>query len=51
MSQKPLAMITGSSSGLGLELAKQFAQNGYDVAISGSSDRILRQQRLFVNME
>ncbi|MBY0215313.1 SDR family oxidoreductase [Paenibacillus illinoisensis] len=41
MSQKkPLAMITGSSSGLGLELAKQFAQNGYDVAISGSSDRI-----------
>lgn len=34
-------MVTGASSGIGLELAKQFALNGYDVAISGSSDRIL----------
>ncbi|MTH55616.1 SDR family NAD(P)-dependent oxidoreductase [Bacillus mangrovi] len=33
-------MITGASSGLGLELAKQFAQNGYDLAVSGSSERI-----------
>ncbi|KZZ82594.1 SDR family NAD(P)-dependent oxidoreductase [Bacillus sp. SJS] len=41
MSEKrPLALITGASSGLGLELSKQFAQNGYDLAISGSSDRI-----------
>jgi uncharacterized protein len=41
MSEKrQLAMITGASSGLGLELAKQFAHNGYDIAISGSSDRI-----------
>lgn len=41
MSQKnQLVMITGASSGLGLELAKQFAQNGYDIAISGSSDQI-----------
>lgn len=38
--ERQLAMITGASSGLGLELAKQFAQNGYDIAISGSSDRI-----------
>lgn len=41
MSEKSqLAMITGASSGIGLEIAKQFAQNGYDIAISGSSDRI-----------
>lgn len=41
MSEKrQLAIITGASSGLGLELAKQFAHNGYDIAISGSSDRI-----------
>lgn len=36
----PLAMVTGGSSGIGLELAKQFAQHGYDVAISGSSDKV-----------
>lgn len=37
---RPLALITGGSSGIGLELAKQFAQNGFDVAISGSSDKV-----------
>lgn len=35
-----LAFITGSSSGIGLELAKQFALHGFDVAISGSSNKI-----------
>lgn len=37
---KKLVLITGSSSGLGFELAKLFAKDGYDVAMSGSSDRI-----------
>lgn len=37
---KPLAMVTGGSSGIGFELAKQFAEHGYDVAISGSSERV-----------
>ncbi|KGX92409.1 oxidoreductase [Pontibacillus halophilus JSM 076056 = DSM 19796] len=37
---RPLAMITGASSGLGLEIAKHFAKDNYDIAISGSSDRI-----------
>ncbi|MFI6792003.1 SDR family NAD(P)-dependent oxidoreductase [Nonomuraea sp. NPDC050383] len=37
---RPLTMITGGSSGIGLELARQFATHGYDVAISGSSDRV-----------
>lgn len=37
---RPLAMITGGSSGIGFELAKQFANHGYDVAVSGSSDRV-----------
>ena len=31
--QKPLAVVTGASSGIGLELAKQFAQNGFDLVI------------------
>ncbi len=39
-SQRPLALVTGGSSGIGFELAKQFAQNGFDVAISGSSGKV-----------
>ncbi len=30
---KPLALVTGASSGIGYELAKQFAENGFDVLI------------------
>ena len=37
---KPLAFVTGGSSGIGYELARQFAEHGHDVAISGSSTRI-----------
>lgn len=36
----PLAIVTGGSSGIGFELAKQFATHGYDVAISGQSGRV-----------
>ncbi|WP_200944250.1 SDR family NAD(P)-dependent oxidoreductase [Methylobacterium sp. Leaf399] len=38
--QRPLAIVTGGSSGIGFELAKQFAGNGFDVAITGSSDKV-----------
>ena len=31
--QKPLALVTGASSGIGLELAKVFANHGFDLAI------------------
>src|SRR3954466_4076536 len=31
---KPLALVTGASSGIGLELARQFGQNGFDLVIS-----------------
>jgi short-subunit dehydrogenase len=34
------AVVTGASSGIGYELAKQFAQNGFDLLIVSGSDRI-----------
>lgn len=40
MTKRKLAMITGSTSGIGFELAKLFAHDGYDVAMSGSSEKI-----------
>lgn len=37
---RPLAVVTGASSGIGLELAKQFAQNNYDLIIAAAGDGI-----------
>lgn len=37
---RPLAVITGSSSGIGLELAKIFGQNGYDLVIVAENEEI-----------
>jgi short-subunit dehydrogenase len=31
---RPLALVTGASSGIGRELAKQFAENGYDLIVA-----------------
>jgi short-subunit dehydrogenase len=31
---RPLALVTGASSGIGHELAKQFAQHGYDLIVN-----------------
>lgn len=33
----PLAVVTGASSGIGYELAKQFAQNGFDLLVTATS--------------
>src|SRR3954469_21354648 len=32
--KKPLALVTGASSGIGLELARQFGENGFDLVIA-----------------
>lgn len=40
-STRPLALVTGASSGIGFELAKQFAESGFDVAISGNTDEVV----------
>jgi len=37
---KQFAVVTGASSGIGYELAKQFAQNGFDLLIVSGGDRI-----------
>jgi uncharacterized protein len=42
---KALAVVTGGSSGIGYELAKQFVDNGYDVLIAAESDEHLAQAR------
>lgn len=37
---RPLAVVTGASSGIGYELAKQFAQNGFDLVVTATSASI-----------
>ena len=37
---RPLAVVTGASSGIGLELARQFAENGFDLLVAADDDAI-----------
>jgi short-subunit dehydrogenase len=40
VSEKPLAVVTGASSGIGLELARQFAKHEHDLLIVAEDDGI-----------
>jgi short-subunit dehydrogenase len=40
MESTPFAVVTGASSGIGLELAKLFAENGFDVLAAAEDDAI-----------
>src|SRR3954471_22382984 len=42
---RPLALVTGASSGIGLELAKQFAENGFDLVITAEDDGLAEAAR------
>ena len=42
---RPLALVTGASSGIGLELARQFAVNGHDLVIAADhGDKLARAE-------
>ena len=46
-SMKPLAVVTGASSGIGYELAKQFAQNDFDLLVTATGPSIDQAARDF----
>jgi short-subunit dehydrogenase len=39
---RPFAVVTGASSGIGYELAKQFAQHGFDLLVTAEDDGIAK---------
>lgn len=39
-SSRPLAVVTGGSSGIGRELAKQFATHGFDLIVAADDDQL-----------
>jgi short-subunit dehydrogenase len=40
MESRPLAVVTGASSGIGFELAKQFAEHDFDLIVAAEDDAI-----------
>jgi short-subunit dehydrogenase len=47
LQQRPLAVVTGASSGIGYELARQFAQHGYDLVVCAEDIGIDAAARAF----
>src|SRR5689334_12901417 len=44
-SSRPFAVVTGASSGIGFELAREFAENGFDVLINAEDEGRLEEAR------
>jgi short-subunit dehydrogenase len=47
---RPLAVVTGASSGIGYELAKLAAENGYDLVIAADRPEIVEAAQAFQQM-
>lgn len=47
---RPLAVVTGASNGIGYELAKQFAQNGFDLVVTATGPSIDTAAREFESL-
>ncbi|MEH2450935.1 SDR family NAD(P)-dependent oxidoreductase [Nostoc sp.] len=47
---RPLAVVTGASNGIGYELAKQFAQNGFDLLVTGTGASINEAAQAFKDL-
>ena len=45
-----LAVVTGASSGIGYNLAKVFAENGFDLVIASNDDRLSKSETDFKAM-
>jgi short-subunit dehydrogenase len=48
---RPLAIVTGASSGIGYELAKLFAQDGYDLIVAADQADIEQAAQVFRNVK
>jgi short-subunit dehydrogenase len=46
-SQRPLAVVTGASNGIGYELAREFAEHGYDLVIAAEDGGIVEAKQAF----
>lgn len=49
-SSRPFAVVTGASSGIGYELAKQFAQNGFDLLVTSTGPSIDEAAQAFAEL-
>jgi len=47
---RPLAVVTGASSGIGYELAKQFAQNGFDLLVTATGPSVNEAAQAFESL-
>lgn len=47
---RPLAVVTGASSGIGHELAKQFAQHGFDLLVTATGPSIDEAAQVFAGL-
>lgn len=47
---RPFAVVTGASNGIGYELAKQFAQNGFDLLVTATGASINEAAKAFESL-